>query len=105
MAQSTEVRLDEIAASQGYSIEQIHASSSIEKVPISELQVDRSYQREPTQALVDDIAENWDEVSSELLLVSDRGLGRGKYVVNGQHRTLGARKRGLADVWARVIDL
>lgn len=105
MASVSEVNLDEIAAAQGYSIEQIHATSTIEKVAISSLQVDRSYQREPTQSLVDDIAENWDEVSSELLLVSDRGADRGRYVVNGQHRTLGARKRGLSEVWARVIDL
>lgn len=88
----------------------LHSASTIEKVRVSELKVDRSYQRDPSQRLVDDIAENWDEVSSELLLVSQRGIRdlaeeSGMFIVNGQHRTLGARKRNLEEVWARVIDL
>lgn len=89
--------------------EEIVAKASIRKIDLAELKVDSSYQREPNQALVTDIANNWDAVSSELLLVSDRGEdenweGR-YYVVNGQHRTLAATKIGLKKLDARVIDL
>lgn len=88
----------------------LHAASAIRKVRLSDQKIDRSYQRDPSQKLVDDIASDWDEVSSELLLVSDRGEREtpeesGQFIVNGQHRSLGARKRGLEEVWARVIDL
>lgn len=98
------------ASAVGVDVEALHAASTIERVKLAELKIDRSYQRDPSQRLVDDIAENWDEVSSELLLVSQRGIRdlaeeSGLFIVNGQHRSLGARKRNLEDVWARVIDL
>jgi hypothetical protein len=93
-------------------IEELHANSKIQKVQLSELRIDQSYQRDPSMKLVEDIAENWDEVASELLLVSNRGerpeggeVEGGLFIVNGQHRSLGARKRGLTSVHARVIDL
>lgn len=100
-------KVNELAAQQGLSIEKIHAESVIEKVPISVVKVDRDYQREPTQRHVDDIANNWDEVSAELLLMSRRHEDGhdAVYVVNGQHRTLGARKAGVEAVWSRVLDL
>lgn len=92
--------------------EGFHDRSKIKQVAIKELKVDRSYQREPSMRLADDIAGNWDEVASELILVSDRGerpeeneVEGGLFVVNGQHRTLGARKLGMTKIWARIVDL
>lgn len=85
----------------------------IEPVTLESLRVDRSYQRDVSQALVDKIADDWSRVASELLLVSDRGAGREEewpekgryYLVNGQHRSYAARKVGLTFMDARVIDL
>lgn len=86
-----------------------HEKSKIEQVLLSELKVDRTYQRDPSQKLVDDIADSWDEVASELILVADRGERDenhgGMYVVNGQHRTIASRKLGHDRIWARVLDL
>lgn len=97
-------------AGEAVDVEALHAASTIERVRLTELKIDRSYQRDPSQRMVDDIASNWDEVASELLLVSQRGEREdpresGMFIVNGQHRSLGARKKGLEDVWARIIDL
>lgn len=86
-----------------------HEKSKIKQIPLADLKVDRSYQRDPSQRLVDDIADNWDDVASELILVSDRGERDenqgGLFVVNGQHRTIAARKLGHKKIWARVLDL
>lgn len=93
-------------------IERLQATSKIRKVNLADLQVDRSYQRDPSMTLIDTIAENWDEVASELLLISDRGtrpeedpVDGGLWIVNGQHRSLAARKKGIKSVDARIIDL
>jgi hypothetical protein len=93
-------------------IGEIHANSKIMEVAIDKVQVDRSYQRDPSMALVDKIAEEWDIVASELVLISDRGprpegseVGSGLFIVNGQHRLRAARKLGHKKIWARVIDL
>lgn len=89
--------------------EGFHEKSKIKQVTLTDLKVDRSYQRDPSQRLVDKIAEDWDEVASELILVSDRGERDGNeggfFVVNGQHRTIAARKRGDKKIWARILDL
>lgn len=112
MAQPTVSIIEDIAAQQGLSVETLHASSIITKVKLDDLNIDRDYQREPTQRLVDDIADNYDEVSAEALLIADRGerpeggeVKGGLHIVNGQHRALGARKKGETEVWARVLDL
>lgn len=93
-------------------VDEIHANSKIEEVPLAKLQVDYTYQRDTSERLVDDIANNWDVVASELILVSDRGtrpkegdIRGGLFVVNGQHRSKAAQKRGMEKIWARVIDL
>lgn len=94
-------------------IEELHAKSTIRTIKLADLKVDRSYQRDPSQSLVDKIASEWDEVASELLLVSDRGEGREElwvekgrfYIVNGQHRSLAAAKKSIKQLSARVIDL
>ena len=86
-----------------------HEKSKIKQVKLTDLKVDRSYQRDPSQSLVDQIADNWNEVASELILVSDRGdlddNQGGLFVVNGQHRTIAARKLGQKTIWARIIDV
>lgn len=89
-----------------------HANSKIVEVELDKVKIDRTYQREPSQQLVDQIAANWDEVASELVLISDRGfrpessdVEGGLWLVNGQHRSLAARKRGHTKIWARVVDL
>lgn len=95
---------DEVKLPEGF-----HERSKIKQIPLSDLKVDRSYQRDPSQRLVDEIADNWDEIASELILVSDRGERDdnegGLYVVNGQHRTIAARKLGMKKIWARIVDM
>lgn len=93
-------------------VDALHANSKIQQVDIEKVQVDRSYQRDPSMALVDKIAEDWNLVASELLLIADRGprpegseVGGGLFIVNGQHRLRAARKLGHKKIWARVIDL
>ncbi len=86
-------------------IENFHETSVIEEISLEALNIDRSYQRDPSQSLVEDIAAHWDEVASELVLVSNRGNGQGLWLVNGQHRSLAARKLGHETIWARIVDL
>jgi len=93
-------------------IDVIHANSKIIEVDLIKLQVDGSYQRDINETLVDEIANDWDEIASELILVSDRGkrpadseVKGGLFVINGQHRSKAAQKKGLTKIWARVIYL
>lgn len=93
-------------------IKELHANSKIEKISLAKLKVDYTYQRDVSETLVDEIANNWDEVASELVLVSNRGTREkggdvqgGLFIVNGQHRSKAAAKRGETEIWARVIDL
>jgi len=89
--------------------EGFHEKSKIKQINLADLKVDRTYQRDPSQRLIDNIADTWDEVASELILVSDRGERSnnegGLFVVNGQHRTIAARKLSHKKIWARVLDL
>ena len=93
-------------------IRELHANSEIKEISLSQLKVDYTYQRDVSEALVDEIANNWDEIASELILVSNRGtrskegdVTGGLFIVNGQHRSKAAAKRGEEKIWARVIDL
>jgi hypothetical protein len=93
-------------------VEEIQANSIIEEVILAQLQADDTYQRDTNETLVDDISNNWDEVASELILVSKRGkrspesdVKGGLFVVNGQHRSKAAQKRGMTKIRARIIDL
>lgn len=101
-----------MASNPPVSAEEIHRNSKIKEVLLAEIKIDRSYQRDPSQTLVDEIAANWDEVASELVLISDRGerpegdeVEGGYWLVNGQHRSLAARKRSHKKIWARIVDL
>lgn len=104
----------EVGAAEAVSVEALHANSYVTRVEITDdsPQIDRSYQRDVSQAMVDGIAENWDVVASELLLVSDRGyrdpdgpIQGGLFIVNGQHRSWAAKKLGITHMDARIIDL
>lgn len=93
-------------------VDEIHANSKIEEIKLASLRVDHSYQRDISETLVDEISENWDVVAAELITVSDRGprtkddlTDGGLFIVNGQHRSKAAQKRGQETIWARVIDL
>lgn len=79
-----------------------HADSTIENVSLDTLNVDRTYQREVSMTMVEQIRSNWDEVASELILVSKRSDGT-LWIVNGQHRVAAASLLGQEKVWARVV--
>jgi hypothetical protein len=96
-AQAAE-RAAEAALPEGF-----HADSKISNVSLETLNVDRSYQRDVSMTLVEQIRNNWDEVASELILVSQRADGT-MYIVNGQHRTAAAALRGEKKIWARVVQ-
>lgn len=91
--------------------EQILAGAKIIDVDLSKLQIDSSYQRDLSEALVDEIAENPDGVAAELPTISDRGIRNGGdvkgglWIVNGQHRAKGFQKAGLKKFRAQVIDM
>lgn len=93
-------------------VDEIHAASEIKEVDLVKLRVDYSYQRDPSENLVDEISNDWDAVAAELLTVSNRGVRPkdgevegGLWIVNGQHRAKAAQKKGMEKIWARVIDL
>lgn len=93
-------------------VDEIHAASEIKEVELSKLRVDQSYQRDFSETMVDSIANEWDAVAAELITVSNRGprtndpdVEGGLFVVNGQHRSKAAQKKGMKKIWARVIDL
>lgn len=95
-----------------HDVEVIHAESEIKEVALGKLQADYSYQRDISESLVDEIANEWDIVASELVLVADRGprpeggeVKGGLFIVNGQHRAKAAQKLGHEKIWARVINL
>lgn len=79
-----------------------HAESEIKAVKLKELKVDHSYQRDISPSLVEKIKNNWDEVASELILVSQRSDGT-LWIINGQHRTAAARLLGQEKIWARIV--
>lgn len=90
----------------------LHAKSEIKEVLLAKVNADSSYQRQISDDLVDKIADDWDVIASELVLISNRGtrdpesdVAGGYFVVNGQHRCKAAVKLGHTKIWARVIDL
>jgi len=93
-------------------VEELHANSRIDKVPLASLRLDRSYQREQSETLIDLIANTWDQVAAGAILVSDRGnrpkdgaVEGGMFIVNGQHRSKAAAKRGMTHIDAVILDL
>lgn len=89
---------------------ELHEQSKIKYVELAQLHIDPSYQRKPSQAWGSEIGSDFDEISAELILVSDRGdrngddVEGGMWVVSGQHRVIGATKAARKRIQARVID-
>lgn len=88
------------------------AASKVGKVELTKLQIDPTYQRTPSPTLVDGIESDYDSVAVGILLVSDRGkrdpakgVEGGLFLMDGQHRALAARRKGIRYLDARIIDL
>lgn len=76
---------------------------SEEVVAVDELRIDRTYQRGDKADLVNEIGRGYDLTLAGYIVVSRRKNGS-LYVVDGQQRTLGARKGGESEVLARVFE-
>lgn len=92
--------------------EEHKAASRVGKVELTKVKVDPTYQRTPSPTLADEIEQGWDPVSAGILLVSDRGerdpesgVEGGMFLVDGQHRAIGARRKGIRYLDARIIDM
>ena len=59
----------------------------------NELFIDHSYQRDASRSRVMAIAQNWSWLAAGVIVVAKREEDQRFYVVEGQHRVLGARKR------------
>lgn len=78
--------------------------SEIEVVAIDELHVDREmYQRKLVQSRVDKIARSYDMAVAGIITVNRRSNGL-LYIVDGQHRTFGAKKAGEVEMLAQVYQ-
>ena len=75
----------------------------IKEVPVTALHVDRSYQRDTSIDLVQEIAMNMESHAYEPILVSKRENGD-LYVVNGQHRMAAAKLLGWKTIQAKVLE-
>jgi hypothetical protein len=78
------------------------AEAEFARIPIDQLNIDHSYQRELHMRLVQRVAANWNPVSGEPILVSKRKGGK-HYIVNGQHRASAAKIIGKTDILCRVV--
>lgn len=63
-------------------------------VEVSQLQIDRRYQRDFRPSVVNRIAKDWDFAAAGVLSVSQRE-DMSMWIIDGQHRYLGALKRGV----------
>lgn len=72
----------------------------IDALPVAELFVDRTYQRELDVARVRKFCDSWDRRLAGVLEVSDRGPGHSPRfaVIDGQHRWAAAKARDESDV-------
>jgi hypothetical protein len=88
----------------------VHQDGWTEYIPAHELSIDPSYQRDINHAFVAEIAETLDFAQLQTFYVARRAtapyqceacgkdLRHRDYVLDGQHRLLGVKQRGLADV-------
>jgi|HubBroStandDraft_4_1064222.scaffolds.fasta_scaffold05408_2 hypothetical protein len=88
---------------------QIRLEGFTEYIPIHELLIDESYQRDINWAFVGQIAEDFDPGQMGTLEIARRScpaytceacghrLDHRDYLIDGQHRALGARQRGMDD--------
>lgn len=79
--------------------------SKTSSVALSELQIDQSYQRSDyiNKKIVNCIARDFDPVLAGVITVGKRVDGS-CWVVDGQHRVLGARKRGVESLHCIVFE-
>lgn len=75
----------------------------LEIVELSTLKIDRSYQRDLKQRLVEDILRDYDEIAADALTVSKRANGD-HYLVNGQHRAAASTLKGVEKALAFVYE-
>jgi hypothetical protein len=75
---------------------------TVKWIATSLLCVDHTYGRMPSEAKIRKIAANWDWLMVGVLTVGERKNG-GLYVVDGQHRLLGARKAGIENLRCAIF--
>lgn len=75
----------------------------LEVVPLDDLNIDHSYQRDLDANLVQSIARNWDIVGAGPITVSRREDGS-LWIINGQHRAAAARVAGETEILAQVVE-
>jgi hypothetical protein len=75
---------------------------SAEVLSIDALNIDPDYQRDLRHDLINKIAREYDIVKAGPILVSEREDGS-LWVVDGQHRMLGAKQAGETEVFANVV--
>jgi Family of unknown function (DUF6551) len=75
----------------------------LEIVQIAELQVDRSYQRDLNQNLVEKILRDWQMIATDAITVSRRTDGS-LWIVNGQHRAAAAALANETEMIAFVYE-
>lgn len=83
-------------------IDKAMASAKYVELPIDQLNIDHSYQRELHMRLVQRIAANWNPATGEPILVSKRKTGK-HYIVNGQHRASAAKIIGRTTIQCKVV--
>lgn len=93
----------ELGSGHGGRIGDAGQAGHIEIVAIADLHIDRTYQRELSNDLVEKIARGWSYATAGPIRVSRRENGD-LYIVNGQHRTAAAHRAGKTHVLAQVID-
>lgn len=76
---------------------------SEEVLPLIALRIDRKYQRDVKNTLVNTIGAAFDLALAGYIVVSRRKSGA-LYVIDGQQRMMGARKAGETEILARVFD-
>lgn len=75
----------------------------IRKLPIDQVKIDRTYQRDTKKGRVERIAEQWNDDLAGVIVVSHRG-GDDYYCVDGQHRLAAALLAGKKEIMAEVYE-
>lgn len=80
----------------------LNNAGSAEVLPIAEIKVDETYQRDLRYDLVNKIAADYDIVKAGPILVNERADGS-LWCVDGQHRMAGAEQAGETEIFAHVV--
>lgn len=76
---------------------------NMQMIKLSEMRQDLSYQREPNEDRITDIAIKWDDMKANLIHVSHRSDGF-YYVMDGNHTRHAAAKAGIEELPSRVYE-